>query len=97
MRAELEEKVELAGAAEGGAEGMFTALARQVSETIGQGLAALGEEMRRDVGEVTAQVIEMRTATDAPRQVERDAEGRIIAIGGRAVRRDANGLVESIG
>lgn len=83
---------------------LFADLVGQLSAHLERGLEAVSEAARQNIeagiratNDVRAEVMEMRAASDAPRVVERDESGRIVSIGGRAVRRNADGLVESIG
>jgi hypothetical protein len=87
------EQMKLVGAGNGGVSGLYADLEAQLQAAIAEGLS----EMRSAVGEVSAQVVEMRTAKSAPITIERDADGRVISLGGKPIKRDERGLMVSVG
>ena len=55
------------------------------------------EELRQTIGMMAAMMQELTESSRAPKSIERDASGRAISIGGMAIRRNADDLIEGIG
>lgn len=75
---------------------MFT----EMVDMLADGLKAVNEGLDRNgnrVGEMQAQMVEMREQSMAPRVFVRDESGRVVSINGQPVRRDGNGRVVGIG
>ena len=53
--------------------------------------------MSSTIAELKAALMELMASNAAPRVIERDPSGRAVAIGGKAIRRNALDLIESIG
>lgn len=92
-----QEQMRIAGAAEGGAAGLFSDLQSQTAQMVQQAIAGVSEAVAREVGEVKAQLLEQREESRKPREIKRDANGLMIAIGDLPVERDGSGNVVRIG
>lgn len=91
------EQMKISGASEGGPATYAEQVAQATVQQITEQMQAMSASHNQQVGELQARIIEMRNQSEAPREVVRDADGRIASIGGRQVMRDERGLVTSVG
>lgn len=59
--------------------------------------ADMAGEMAAQLQELREMNAELRSQIDAPKVIERDASGQAVRIGGKDIKRDANGLMVGIG
>jgi len=91
------EQMKLSGASEGGAAGMFESLQMQTAQTIQESIGAVAQSFQAELGSIRAALVNQQERSAAPRAVKRDANGLIVSIGDVPVQRDEAGRVTQIG